>query len=132
MKLKYRGVDYEYHPLGIEVSEGELSGKYRGGSWRYHYPRHIGVPQTAAELKYRSVPYYTGSPQAVAQMIQRKQQNQAVSLSTAKRVGTQADELAQVHLSNIRRNLERRLQAARQRGDINLINLLEDEVREFA
>ncbi len=132
MKLKYRGIDYESNPLAVEVSEGEFAGKYRGGSWKHHYPRHIPVPDAVTTFKYRGAAYYTGSPEAVANMVHQQQQPQAVGTSTAKKLRTEADELAQVHLANIRRNLERRLQAAKERGDINLIHLLEDEVREFA
>ncbi|MEM6404447.1 MAG: DUF4278 domain-containing protein, partial [Cyanobacteria bacterium P01_D01_bin.116] len=30
MKLTYRGIEYEYIPLAVEVSAEEVSGKYRG------------------------------------------------------------------------------------------------------
>ena len=41
-------------------------------------------------------------------------------------------ELTETHLTNIRRNLERRLLAAKEKGDQNLIRLLEDEGRQIA
>jgi hypothetical protein len=43
-----------------------------------------------------------------------------------------AKEIARVHHANLRRNLERRLHAARQRGDLALIKMLEAESRELA
>jgi Domain of unknown function (DUF4278) len=33
---KYRGADYEPHDTLIEVTEGEVVGKYRGSPWRSH------------------------------------------------------------------------------------------------
>ncbi|PLZ30745.1 hypothetical protein CBP27_22845, partial [Fischerella thermalis WC542] len=48
MKLTYRGVDYESNPLAVEMTPGEMGGKYRGQQWRRHYPRHIPIPQPVA------------------------------------------------------------------------------------
>jgi hypothetical protein len=39
--------------------------------------------------------------------------------------------IEEIHRENIRRNLERRLQAARERGDQDLIRLLEAESKQL-
>ncbi len=37
MRLKYRGISYEYNPQVAEVSEEKVGGKYRGINWRLHH-----------------------------------------------------------------------------------------------
>ena len=36
MKLGNRSGSYEREPLTLEVTEGEIVGKYRGRTWQYH------------------------------------------------------------------------------------------------
>ncbi len=131
MKLTYRGVDYEHHPLAVELIPGETGGKYRGASWRHYYPRHIPVPQPVAELKYRGIPYCVGDAIDVEAMIRRKQHNTTTTKATSPRGETVGKQLTNTHLAHIRRNLERRLQVAKEKGDQNLISLLEDEERQL-
>ncbi|WP_315784642.1 DUF4278 domain-containing protein [Fischerella sp. JS2] len=128
MKLTYRGVDYESNPLVVELIPGEMGGKYRGQQWRRHYPRHIRVPQPVAELKYRGVPYYVGDPLDVEAMKLRRQPKAIATEKTGQKSG---QDLANAHLNHIRRNLEHRLQVAREKGDQTLIRLLEDEARQM-
>ena len=59
MKLKYRGVSYEYSPPKVPVSETEEAGKYRGAELHFHKLRK-SIPQPPANLKYRGVPYHKG------------------------------------------------------------------------
>ncbi|MCW6035390.1 DUF4278 domain-containing protein [Spirulina subsalsa FACHB-351] len=134
MELCYRGVHYQRQPLSLEVSEGELSGKYRGQSYNYRYPRHIPTLQTKPPLKYRGVAYQ------YCPMIQTENTLKAQLAAIAENCGNpapvarlnRAQETAQVHLYNMRRNLEYRLQVARARGDQNLIGMLEKESRQLA
>ncbi|MCU0534327.1 MAG: DUF4278 domain-containing protein [Hydrococcus sp. Prado102] len=35
MKLTYRGVSYEYNPVVVETTTGQVGGKYRGLDWRF-------------------------------------------------------------------------------------------------
>ncbi|WP_017303277.1 DUF4278 domain-containing protein [Spirulina subsalsa] len=139
MELCYRGVHYQRQPLSLEVSEGELSGKYRGQSYHYRYPRHIPTLQTKPPLKYRSVAYQycpmiqtenTLKAQLAAIAESCQQENYQKSAPVARL--NLAQETAQVHLYNMRRNLEYRLQVARARGDQNLIGMLEKESRQLA
>ncbi|MBW4493379.1 MAG: DUF4278 domain-containing protein [Oscillatoria princeps RMCB-10] len=53
IKLSYRGVNYEPAPPAVEVSEGEVTGKYRGQVWRTHQVKNAVAVQPALGLKYR-------------------------------------------------------------------------------
>jgi hypothetical protein len=131
MKLTYRGVDYERNPLAVEMTPGEIGGKYRGASWQRYYPRHIPVPQPVAELKYRGVSYCIGDPLDVEVMRQRKQYSANGTAATHGRREPSSQDLANTHLVHMRQNLEHRLQVAKEKGDQNLIRLLEDEARQL-
>ncbi|MEW6491222.1 MAG: DUF4278 domain-containing protein [Cyanobacteriota bacterium] len=126
MKLSYRGVKYENTSPVLEVTEGDIGGTYRGQSWRSHYVRHIPEPAPVHDLKYRGVAYRTN------------QSAVAVSASAAatrctlpgyhKREREKVlDEVSRTHLTNIRKNLERRIQVAKAKGDEKLMRLLEQE-----
>ena len=114
MKLGYRGVAYEYEPATIDMTEGEIGGKYRGQPWRCSYPRHIPVPHPPLDLKYRGVAYRTNS----------RNTEHAIA-------ATGNPELVETHLANIRRRLEHRLQVAKSTGDERLIRMLEAESRQL-
>lgn len=131
MKFTYRGAHYEHSPLNPELTVGETGGKYRGQTWKRSYPRHIPQTQPVAELKYRGVAYCVGDPLDVELMMLSKQQDKGASVVKTGCVKNGADELAKAHLMNIRRNLEYRLQVARENGDQNLVRLLEDEARQL-
>ncbi|MDJ0707910.1 MAG: DUF4278 domain-containing protein [Leptolyngbyaceae cyanobacterium MO_188.B28] len=34
MKLRFLGVEYTYSPKSVDVTEGDVMGKYRGVPWR--------------------------------------------------------------------------------------------------
>ncbi|MGL5943791.1 MAG: DUF4278 domain-containing protein [Waterburya sp.] len=57
MKLRYRGIEYDYNPPAVTVQEGEIGGKYRGLDWRFHNLKHPLVIQPTLNLTYRGVKY---------------------------------------------------------------------------
>lgn len=61
MKLKYRGVAYEYNPTNVTTVEGKVGGKYRGVPWQQRIPQITQVPEPSVDLKYRGVPYRKGA-----------------------------------------------------------------------
>ena len=141
MKLTYRGLAYEYNPIPVKVNPGETVGKYRGVTWRRYELKSVPTSQSFAQLKYRGVPYCIGAPQT----IQHKSEVITLHNSRAKstqeinnwfrsnnRLKNKKDELTKIHLSNIRKNLERRLQIAKQKGDNDLVCLLEEEAKQMA
>ena len=63
MKLKYRGVSYEYKIPEVAIVESQEVGKYRGGT--YHFHKLVkALSQPVFDLKYRGVPYHTGGSTA--------------------------------------------------------------------
>lgn len=135
MKFSDRNISYESHPPDLESTQCETGNKFRGTSWRQKYPRHIRATEPR-DLKYREVSYCTGSPEDVEEMLkatsiapENKNNQAALTKSNRQQV---LEELHDIHLSNIRRNLEHRLQVAREKGDQNLICLLEAEFEQIA
>ncbi|KST65044.1 DUF4278 domain-containing protein [Mastigocoleus testarum] len=134
MKLTYRGVAYEYTPIPVKMTPGKVGGKYRGIAWRHHQAESVPIHQSFARLKYRGVAYCIGEPQNIQEWEDAVTLQERYTASTYKvnNAFKSRDELTKTHLSNIRKNLERRLQLAKQRGDTNLIYLLEEEAKQIA
>ncbi len=135
MKLCYRGVEYDYTPPALEVTESEILGQYRGRSLRFSYAKHIPFPQPVAELKFRGSAYRTDTQGAVSPT----ESVRNVGLKVASTDGSMAQarrqllqESARIHQNNIRRTLEQRIEAARSRGNDSLLRQLEDELHQFA
>ncbi|MFW6358244.1 MAG: DUF4278 domain-containing protein [Chroococcales cyanobacterium] len=131
MKFNYRGVGYDREPLKLETVEGEVVGKYRGQPVRQHYPRHIPTPQPKLYLQYRGVAY---SKRPIPQDMTVEKQLAAITKSCKidQRSKSVTNDLAEIHLNNIRRNLERRLLVAKAKGNEDLVELLEKECDELA
>ncbi|NBD33672.1 MAG: DUF4278 domain-containing protein [Cyanobacteria bacterium] len=136
MRLTYRGINYEPETMPLETAEGEVAGKYRGQPWRYHYPRHIPDLQPKLWLQYRGVHY---SKRSAVQSSHRPDLlipaiGANAELPSPPHFTTQAEETeaAQAHLDSIRRNLERRIAVAREKGNEQLVSLLEQEYQDLA
>lgn len=129
MEFSYRGAKYEKDLPTLEMTEGEMGGMYRGQAWNYRYPRHIPVPHSTPQLKYRGVSY-CANPRATAEA--------CYAAPPANRIETKArvnsldqpeftQQVEETHYQNICRRLEHRLQVARKNGDRNLVKMLEAE-----
>lgn len=140
MKLTYRGVDYDHNPPMLEVSESNILCNYRGRQHRYTYVRHVPFPQTQAELTYRGVAYQTdrhGQRQVAAQAesksvfsaFQRKLAELTPLMDERRQLLREA---ARSHSESIHRSLEHRIAVAREQGNVNLLQQLEDELRQMA
>jgi hypothetical protein len=125
MKLSYRGINYDKDPSVLEVDEGAIAGKYRGGNWRYHYPKHI--PEVAPQLyrQYRGVSHSYNSPHPTTEGEPTALTAYPCMLRTTDQVMT--NEIEKTHLENLRRNLERRLRVAKESGNESLVDLLQKE-----
>ena len=55
MSLIYRGVKYEPIQNSVELSEGEVIGRYRGADFKRRIPKHLPTKHQAHGLKYRGV-----------------------------------------------------------------------------
>lgn len=135
MRLTYRGIQYNSDSIPLETKEGEVAGKYRGQPWHYHYPRHIPQLQPKLLLNYRGVSY-SKRPTV------RHAHYSDISIPTVTANGelptpqnftskSQAEDIEDAHLSNMRRNLERRLSVAKQNGDDELVSILEKEYQQL-
>ncbi|MCG8363768.1 MAG: DUF4278 domain-containing protein [Pseudanabaenales cyanobacterium] len=139
MKLCYRGVEYDYNPPMLEVSESELTGRYRGCPTQFSYVRHLPIPQPVAELKYRGNAYRTTAKGRIEQIAEQADSifkklkalsQPADSMAKARRNLLQ--EAARNHQENIQKNLLHRLQVAKAQGNERLIHQLEDEMHQLA
>ncbi len=64
MKLKYRGVTYDYTPPTVATEPSGLRGVYRGLEWRHRNVTKGAVQQPTLDLVYRGVAYRTGEQPA--------------------------------------------------------------------
>jgi hypothetical protein len=139
MKLFYRGVSYDYNPArsgntGRPARSTQQATPYtltyRGVALRVDPQAPAQEPTWPSEydLIYRGVNYH----------VHRDQDGQTLSLTPAKLKSLQIPAtlprhyVDKVHQNNLLNNLQRRLQAARARGDQQLIALLEAERKQLA
>jgi hypothetical protein len=142
MKLTYRGLQYDYNPPQLDVTESTLTGCYRGQPSHYHYLNYVPIPQPAEQLTYRGVPYQTNRQGQTVQVVPQ-QASQMVAATTrqsplrgrlrgnspkaaARRQLLQ--ESSQLHQENIARAWEHRLSVAKAQGNDRLIQQLEMEM----
>ena len=139
MKLNNRAFNYEPNLSNIELTESEIVDN-QGTDWKQKYPRHIPVPQVKIDLKSPAVECSTGDLIDIEanQLRQNYIADDSVAVSRKNEVVLTKtkrqqllEELNNVHLNNLRRNLEHRLEVAREKGDENLIRLLEAEFEQL-
>ena len=139
MKFNNRAFNYEPNLSNIELTESEIVDN-QGTDWKQKYPRHIPVPQVKIDLKSPAVECSTGDLIDIEanQLRQNYIADDSVAVTKKNEVVLTKtkrqqllEELNNVHLNNLRRNLERRLQVAREKGDENLISLLEAEFEQL-
>lgn len=58
MKLKYRGISYEYNPSQVPMEESQDVGTYRGVTFHFHTWLK-SFSQLPLDLTYRGVPYHS-------------------------------------------------------------------------
>ena len=134
MKLCYRGIEYDYTPPMLEVTESEILGQYRGRPQHFAYVRHLPFPQPVAEMKFRGNAYRTnrqGGVEASLHATPLAHPTPAYS-SMAQARRRLLQEAANIHQENIRRSLERRMAVARAQGNEHLVHQLEVEMHQFA
>lgn len=125
MKLIYRGAEYEYDPTQgrsrtndrISLFREPITLTYRGDTYQIDPTRPVEstVERRPYELIYRGDRYWVGAPGSKPVLSRSRQM---------------AD-LGAMHRANLQRNLQRRIEAAREKGDNTLLALLEAERREL-
>lgn len=144
MKLTYRGIEYDYNPPMLEVTESKIACRYRGQVARYTYVRHVPIPQPAERLTYRGVAYQTtryGQVQQLTgqQLTEQPTRQGALSGLRSKLVGVSPaikvrrellQEASQHHKENIARSLQHRIEVAKAQGNDILLQQLESEMHQ--
>lgn len=126
MQLSYRGHSYTQDATSVDMVDSGLSGSYRGRAHTFTYPRHIPVAQPTYNLVYRGAAYHTTAtggvtPTAPQPMVPAARVRVPRSLQGA---------YGNVHQLNIQRRLQQRIEAAKAKGDQNLLLLLEHEMQQ--
>ena len=127
--MSYRGNKYLQSETSLmEVKEGDIMGIYRGNQWRYKLPNHIPQLQPKIYLKYRGIAYST-SPNAQPYFIPKKASKEVEINDHSCSIMSQTTQqnLEQVHISNMRRNLERRMEIAQNSENYQLLAMLKKE-----
>lgn len=128
MKLSYRSNNYEMETNNfLEVKETDIAGKYRGHYWRYKMPRHIPQLQPKLFLQYRGVAYCT-RPQVKVPLNNTECASVPMMTKTSNLVVQNTEK---VHLENLRRNLQHRLESAQVNGNEDLLKMLRKECQEL-
>ncbi|NJN72168.1 MAG: DUF4278 domain-containing protein [Limnothrix sp. RL_2_0] len=130
MKLTYRGVPYNQTPVSLEVTEGDILGRYRGQSVRRHLPAtKFERPEVESMLLHYRGQGYRKLQATVQSAIAPVHQAPAAScpIPLSKLAQLMPKDVRQVHIENMRHSLEERLRAAQAKGDEHLVNLLQRE-----
>ncbi len=149
MKLTYRGVNYDYNPPMLEVTESEDTCRYRGNPCHYSYVRHVPIPQPAEQLMYRGVAYQTTRQGHIEQLASHplaangtalSANRQALSSLRNKMIGMSAaaqarralvQEASLMHKQNIARSLQHRIEVAKAQGNDQLLQQLKSEMSQI-
>lgn len=141
MKTNYNGVQNKYKPPTLELTEAEIISKDQRENWRYCYPQHI------LHLQHKSHRWHRGCvnnscllPEVCKLSVGRSRAAGAAApplaedndaIVTILQSQLKDEKAKQAHLDSVRRNLERRLQAAKASGNDRLIDLLKEESQQL-
>lgn len=132
MKLIYRGATYDYNPepSRAHVSQEPYKLIYRGHTYEVDPSVRSAEPPMPAEsnLIYRGVAYQVhrdAHGKTVTAHPVSKVQSESVPAVMPRRF------LGKIHQANLMENLQRRLRIAQEKGDEQLIRLLEAERRQL-
>ncbi len=127
MNLTYRGIPYNRPENQVTTEAGGVMGKYRGAAWMSRIVTSALKLAPVHTLSWRGVHYNTdGSPVA------RTVEAVAPAMPHPLKVQHHGINLGDAHRHSILKSLEHRLEVARNRGDQHLVQILEDEWRQFA
>ena len=123
MKMKYRGNDYRSETSVMEMTESDIIGKYRGLECGYKLPKHIPQLRPKLGLTYRGITYNT-CPNTVA--ICTTNQTPVKEIAPHSRIPNHQN-LGDIHLQNLKLNLERRIRVAQENQNDYLLEMLRKE-----
>lgn len=126
--MKYRGNQYRSETSLLEMKEGDIIGKYRGCNVYGKLPRHIPQLRPKLGLNYRGVSYST-CPNATPLFYPQETSLIAPYSTIPSAISHQ--KLEEVHLENLRRNLERRMLIAEATRNDYLLEMLKKESQQL-
>lgn len=131
MKTNYSGVRDRYKPPTLELADAEINSRYKRENWRYCYPRHIPHLQYKSHRRHRgcmnnSCSFPISCKLSLGQTASSLADD-SDAIVTILQSQLKDEKAKQAHLDSVRRNLERRLQAAKVSGNDRLIDLLKQE-----
>jgi hypothetical protein len=105
----------------LEITEADTVNFSKDNRIRYTYPRHVCFNGIDTDRSLVLAPIASNA---------RKDSNLRIDMR--EKFYLVSDEILKtIHLENLRQNLEKRLQAAKIKGDDRLVNLLEKEFRQL-
>ena len=130
MTMKYRGNEYKSETSLLEMKESDIIGKYRGCQWNYKLPKHIPQLRPKFGLNYRGVTYST-CPNAIPVFFIQDSSVSTTAPHSSIPSPVSQNHLEQVHLENLRRNLERRIKVAEETHNDYLLEMLKKESQQL-
>lgn len=125
--MKYRGSDYNSENNFLEVKESDIVvGKYRGCQLNQKLPRHVVQLRPKIGLQYRGISYCTNP------VIASNSSDIPVATPLPHEIkAIKPNNLHDIHLENMRRNLDRRMKTAQEENNENLLFMLKKESLEL-
>ena len=126
MKISCCSFNNQYSFPMIEVTESEITSHNRQQTWKPTYPRHLNNRESQ----------FHRSPGTIFHDRLAKPKTCHISCNKTEafnilKYQLKDQQVQKVHLENVRRNLNHRLQKAKARGDQELINLLNQESQQL-
>lgn len=115
----------------LDWNKPECMASFRRQNHKYPYPRHISQLESLSHRGYSNgISSVSSLPQTCA--LKTASEKQEVNLAVEILKYQLSDrEAKQAHLNSVRRNLQRRLQVAKNNGNNRLVNLLQQEYQEL-
>lgn len=126
MKIYFCSSNHKYSPPTLEITESEITSHNRRQTWQPNYPRHIRSRESQSHRSPGSI-FHDGLAKPKTCHIACNN-SEALNILQYQLIDQQ---VKKVHLENARRNLNRRLQKAKSRGDQQLITLLNQESQQL-
>ena len=126
MKISCCSLNHQYSPPTIELTESEITSHHRKQTWKMTYPRHLHSRESQ----------FHRSPGAIFHDGLAKPKTCHISCNKSEafnilKYQLKDQQVNKAHLENVRRNLDRRLQKAKAKGDQQLIKLLNQESQQL-
>ncbi len=126
MKISCCSLNHQYSPPTIELTESEITSHRRRQTWEMTYPRHLHSRKSQ----------FHRSPGAIFHDRLAKPKTCHISCNNSEvfnilKYQLKDQQVKKAHLDNVRRNLDRRLQKAKAKGDQKLIDLLNQESQQL-